>query len=982
MCCCCSTLPRCCSKSVVVAAVASAAAAAASPEVLANNVRLALALPQEEQLLDACCTAASRASEKCVALPSTSEEAAAAAATRAGEAATVPATLDAALTAVAPSRRGSAEAGASRNQTELLHYTNGSEAAKKEGQDVQQEGLLSLSTWLELLPSSEAEVAAARHTISLMQQEHEQSEKDKGPQSTSDAAEHWLDIHLIDGDMQRQRWLQPGGEDAHCDLEFAQLPTENTAGTRGLQASLHQAACLTPPTFPTEAAAATEALQQQRRQLAASALRHLLQFFLPAVSTALESLGGEGCWPHLPLVHSLALGRFSSAESALLSCECLLRLTAACKDSALGYLYFMLAHASLHRRDFAAAPQHLLNAHEPLDHCLFRPCPHCLLHSLRQQQQEDAEDLLECLAAKGNSAASTAHLERLSSLVAENEYPSASEGGLSHADAGTAAAELQEVTLLHGFLRQLHGQLTVPPYRGACDSSADTPDGSPLRSRGINSPSAGSSRSAFSSDSTSSSWLEGCSLQVLDLRGSKAKTIPEEAAVLLLQRLGCCISKHTLQNPSTPTDRSSKDALSPLASEAAGCKDSNSRFRIVVLLGSGAELASKRKTSARTGAEDTQEIPEEAAFRGLLQRNITGVLLLEGGTFALAAAATGADLLHQKALHALPAARSGGGSSKDDPSSPTASVREDLPASRQVPALSFLLTLLGGDSPQQQQPQGVQGADSPVPLQRRRQTAQSSSAGAVGSSQPERGSAAAAAAAELRWNAAGSSLRRDIAASGEKQMLLVQQILERLETTANQKEPVAPQQAEQQQKQQQHLRRPAGRGTSLIVFPLQETASAGFQRRMQLPSSGGSSRPIVSVRKPLPIRSMRQRRLASGAASRLQLSPRHAAAAAGTALRAPWAAMRRCRSSSSSLAGDVRNSGSKRLVAGCNFNGESMPLRGQRKSAARVLMQPPSGPLSECEAKQQQQQQHPRLFRRRSMLPSSPAVAEVRNSDS
>lgn len=55
-------------------------------------------------------------------------------------------------------------------------------------------------------------------------------------------------------------------------------------------------------------------------------------------------------------------------------------------DAAVSYLYFLLAYAALHRRGFAAEPQRLLNAHEPLDHCLSRPCDSCLLSPLKQQQ--------------------------------------------------------------------------------------------------------------------------------------------------------------------------------------------------------------------------------------------------------------------------------------------------------------------------------------------------------------------------------------------------------------------------------------------------------------------------------------------------------------------------------------------------------------------------------------------------------------------
>ncbi|KEP61632.1 UNVERIFIED_CONTAM: TBC domain-containing protein [Hammondia hammondi] len=289
----------------------------------------------------------------------------------------------------------------------------------------------SLSDWLSRLPVSEEDAAwitsnvddfirrknSRQHAVTLP------SDTPPSPRGTTEAfpdsgedrqekcglvAED-LDLHLVEADVSRQRWINHGSvahsegneserqkdimvqlvTDAVCifctmngacywqgmhDLCAAFLFLSPRPSLSQLVQLLHAFLLLFAPwlLLPPQ-----ESIAQSAN--AARLFRQFLQFFSPGVTNEVERLIPSITWSQSILIHTLGFSRFRDVHALLSMWRCLLELHAPENSAPSGYFFFLLAYFELHKEELRIFPELIINSDVPFDHTSFSQtrCPAC-----------------------------------------------------------------------------------------------------------------------------------------------------------------------------------------------------------------------------------------------------------------------------------------------------------------------------------------------------------------------------------------------------------------------------------------------------------------------------------------------------------------------------------------------------------------------------------------------------------------------------
>ncbi|EPT30748.1 TBC domain-containing protein [Toxoplasma gondii ME49] len=288
----------------------------------------------------------------------------------------------------------------------------------------------SLSDWLSRLPISEEDVEwitsnvddfirrknSRQHAVPLP------SDTPASPRCTTEAfpdsgedrqercgliAED-LDLHLVEADVSRQRWINHGSvahserQESERQKDMVQLVTDAVCifctmhgacywqGMHDLCAAflflsprpslsqlvqlLHAFLLLFAPwlLLPPQ-----ESIVQSAN--AARLFRQFLQFFSPGVTNEVERLIPSITWSQSILIHTLGFSRFRDVQSLLSMWRCLLELRAPEDYAPSGYFFFLLAYFELHKEELRIFPELIINSDVPFDHSSFSQtrCPAC-----------------------------------------------------------------------------------------------------------------------------------------------------------------------------------------------------------------------------------------------------------------------------------------------------------------------------------------------------------------------------------------------------------------------------------------------------------------------------------------------------------------------------------------------------------------------------------------------------------------------------
>ncbi|PHJ23783.1 tbc domain-containing protein [Cystoisospora suis] len=276
---------------------------------------------------------------------------------------------------------------------------------------------LSLKTWLALLPSSENTVAHIQSFIQIYNAQNKETSgttegvKQEGKNDLAEGkTQDDLDLHLLLGDVLRQRWMhaKESGEcaktsgrlhdtdrDLLVDAVSVFCKMNNVCYWQGMhdicaaflflvpQPSLLQLVQLLQEFVllfsPWLLLPPEQAVEQSAN--AARIFRQLLQFFSPGVTGSVERLIPSASWSQMILVHTLAFDRFRDVRNLLTVWRAVAELKGASNGAPVGFFYFLLAYVRLHEECLSAAPELIINGEFSFDHSCFseKACAACFL---------------------------------------------------------------------------------------------------------------------------------------------------------------------------------------------------------------------------------------------------------------------------------------------------------------------------------------------------------------------------------------------------------------------------------------------------------------------------------------------------------------------------------------------------------------------------------------------------------------------------
>ncbi|PFH33066.1 TBC domain-containing protein [Besnoitia besnoiti] len=301
---------------------------------------------------------------------------------------------------------------------------------KDSGKGVRRPGL-SLSEWMTLLQVSRADAVRVNSVVDEFERRKVRPESNKQKSAegsrcgsatcpTSPAtggvgkgdpvATEDLDLHLLAGDVARQRWINdrnpPRSETAQGyaedDVKIKRLLTDavsifcimnGVSYWQGMHDLCAAFLFLSPTPSLPQLVLLFEAFvmlfapwlllpPQQSLEHSANVtrlFRQLLQFFSPAVTSEVERLIPSVTWSQTTLIHTLGFSRFRDPRTLLAIWRCILELRAPDDATPLGYFFFLLAYADLHKEELRKYPEIIINSDVSFDHSCFsrEPCPAC-----------------------------------------------------------------------------------------------------------------------------------------------------------------------------------------------------------------------------------------------------------------------------------------------------------------------------------------------------------------------------------------------------------------------------------------------------------------------------------------------------------------------------------------------------------------------------------------------------------------------------